>query len=69
VPTIKNVGAHVDDLHDGRPIERMSVATVSASDLERRHYQARIADGRFLVLSDQPKRRRRTQPESQEDDQ
>lgn len=59
MPTIKNVGRRVDDLHDGRPIERLGVATVSAADLELEHYQTRIADGRFLVVEPAKPRARR----------
>lgn len=52
MPTIKNVGGHVDDLHDGRPIARFATATVTAEQLDLAHYQTRISDGRILVVPD-----------------
>jgi hypothetical protein len=71
VPKVKNVTAHVDCLHDGRPLPAYGVADVTQAELEEPHYRVRIADGLLLVVSgeeaveppaaepDKPKSRRR----------
>jgi hypothetical protein len=69
VPTIKNVGLRVDELHDGRPFPRLETRDVTDEQLALPHYQSRIAEGRIVVAPDPPKRHRRAKPDPQEDDQ
>jgi hypothetical protein len=50
---IKNVCPHLDDLHDGRPIETGETAVISADDFQLEHYQSRLRDGLLLVVEDE----------------
>ncbi len=50
MPLVKNVSAHVDDLHTGTPIEAYGTAEINAKDLQLEHYQARIRSGLMLVV-------------------
>lgn len=49
---IKNVCPHLDDLHDGRPIESCETAEISAEDFQLEHYQSRLRDGMLLVVEE-----------------
>jgi hypothetical protein len=51
VPRIKNISAHVDCLHDGRPLPAYATAEISDEEIAERHYQTRIADGLLIVVS------------------
>lgn len=53
---IKNVCPHLDDLHDGRPIETGETAVISAEDFALEHYQSRLRDGLILVVEDDSER-------------
>lgn len=53
MPTIKHVGNHTDQLHDGRPIPPEAVRTITDEDLALDHYQGRLGD-KTLILVDPP---------------
>jgi hypothetical protein len=50
VPTIKNVCAHPEDLHDGRALPAYETAEVTDKEFALGHYQTRIDSGMFLVV-------------------
>lgn len=54
MPTIKNVSTHVEDLHDGRPIEAYATRRIDVKHIDDDHYVQRIADGVFLRVDDPP---------------
>lgn len=53
MPTIKHVGTHVDDLHDGRPIVPYASTEITTEDLALDHYQTRLAAGSLLLVPDE----------------
>lgn len=50
MPTIKHVGNHPDQLHDGRPFPPGETRTITEDDLALDHYQGRLADRTFLLV-------------------
>ncbi|MCU1676109.1 MAG: hypothetical protein JWM93_867 [Frankiales bacterium] len=52
MPTIKHVGNHTDQLHDGRPIPPEAVRTITNEELALPHYQDRIAASTLIVTDD-----------------
>lgn len=51
MPKVKNVTAHVDTLHDGRPLPAYATADITPEDLELAHYQTRIDDGLLITVT------------------
>lgn len=72
MPTIKHVGNHTDQLHDGRPLPREATRTITTEDLALDHYQSRLADHTLILIDDAPTAEPKTasktrKPTSQED--
>jgi hypothetical protein len=47
---IKNITAHLDVLHDGRPLPAYAIGTIDDEDSQLPHYQTRLADGLIVVV-------------------
>jgi hypothetical protein len=67
VPTIKHVGNHTDQLHDGRPLPTGAVRTIDDDDLALDHYQDRLAAQTLILVPDEKPTARTRKPTSQED--